>query len=157
MKSFLRNYTSSVPVSQTIARIEQVLIRCGVTAIQKEYGPVGKVVAITFQLPSEDGYEMSVRLPADEKAVIEVLWNDYEIAHPKFRFDRKEKSDFLQQAERTAWKLVQEWVEIEMSRVQMRQGEIREIFMAYIWDGEQTVYQRIKANGYRALLPEKCE
>jgi hypothetical protein len=28
---FLKNYTSEVPVSQTIHRIEQVLIRCGVT------------------------------------------------------------------------------------------------------------------------------
>lgn len=34
---FLKNYTSEVPVSQTIYRIEQVLIKCGVSGITKEY------------------------------------------------------------------------------------------------------------------------
>ena len=158
MKSFLRNYTSSVSVSQTIHRIEEILIRCGVTAVAKEYGDQGKVLAITFQLPAEDGIKMSVRLPADEQAAIDMLWKDYEATHPhKYRANRKSRKDFVEQGQRTAWKLVQEWIEIEMSRVQMRQGEIREIFLAYIWSGSDTLYQRIKANGFRALLPEKCE
>src|SRR6185503_878462 len=38
---FLKNYTSEVPVTQTIARIEHALIKAGVSGIAKEYSPTG--------------------------------------------------------------------------------------------------------------------
>ena len=47
---FLKNYTSQVPVSQTVYRIEQVLIKCGVSGITKEYGLKGEVSALRFHL-----------------------------------------------------------------------------------------------------------
>lgn len=47
---FLKNYTSDAPVAQTVHRIEQVLIRCGVNGITKEYGPTGDVAAVTFHI-----------------------------------------------------------------------------------------------------------
>lgn len=52
---FLKNYTSNVPVSQTIYRIEQVLIRCGVSGITKEYGPQQDMAAIHFHIKLADG------------------------------------------------------------------------------------------------------
>lgn len=164
---FLKNYTSNVPVSQTIYRIEQVLIRCGVSGIGKDYGPGGKVIAITFKLPSPShGRDMTVRLPADEKKALEALWLDYANGD-KLSADgselewnskkRKRRIDFADQAERTAWKIIQDWVEVQMSMIQLKQAEHLEVFMPYIWDGETTVYGRLKESGFRALLPEKSE
>jgi hypothetical protein len=49
---FLKNYTSTVPINDTIHRIEKVLILCGVSGIMKEYGLNQKVVAVTFQVDS---------------------------------------------------------------------------------------------------------
>jgi len=51
---FLKNYTIEVPVERTIARIESILIRCGVEAITKDYGPQGETAAITFHLRQGD-------------------------------------------------------------------------------------------------------
>lgn len=67
---------------------------------------------------------------------------------------KKKKSDFAEQAERTAWKLVQDWVEVQLSMIQMKQADFVQVFLPYVWDGRETLYQRIKSTGYRALLPE---
>jgi hypothetical protein len=163
---FLKNYTSEVPVSQTIYRIEQVLIRCGVSGITKEYGPVpnNEVTAIRFHLTLETGQEVTVRLPADVKKAEDALWANYAGADlgsdGKIAWNSRKKlkrADFADQAKRTAWKIVQDWIEVQMSMIQMRQAEFIEVFLPYVWDGRTTVFGRIKESGFRALLPEKTE
>lgn len=162
---FLKNYTSEVPVSQTIHRIEQVLIKCGVKGITKEYGPTGEVCAVIFHYQLPDQPMMTIRLPADKEAALQAMWMDYADGHPLSKdgnsviaypnSKKKKREDFHAQAERTAWKLVQDWVEVQLSMIQMQQAEFLQVFMPYAWDGKQTFYQRIKDSGYRALLPEK--
>jgi hypothetical protein len=160
---FLKNYTSDVPVNQTIHRIEQVLIRCGVTGITKEYGPTGEVAAVVFSIALPDHPKVNVRLPADKEAAHRALWLDY-VDGDKLTPDgktlvwnsrkKKRMADFAEQAERTAWKIVQDWVEVQMSMIQLKQADFVQVFMPYVWDGKQTFYDRLKANGYRAMIPE---
>lgn len=150
---FLKNYTSEVPASQSIHRIEQTLIRCGVLGITKEYGPDGSTSALMFHIPIS-GTAQTVRLPAKKEAAMEAMWRDYEKTHPdKFRKGRKVKKDFAAQAERTAWKLAQDWIEVQMSHVQMEQAEIAEVFMAYLWDerNKRTLFQHFKESGFKQL------
>lgn len=160
---FLKNFTSNVPVSQTVYRIEQVLIKAGVSGIMKEYGAAGEVSAITFQIKLEGNAPYSVRLPADKVAATESLWRDYadgdklspdgqRLAYNTRK--QKTRADFIEQGERTAWKLVQDWIEVQISMIQMKQADFMQVFLPYVWDGHETVYQRLKAGNYRALLPE---
>lgn len=163
---FLKNYTSDVPVSQTIYRIEQVLIKCGVSGITKEYGTNAKVTAITFHIAMEGMPTMTIRLPADEAAATQALWLDYADGD-KLTADgnslhwntrkKKSKADFVEQGERTAWKIIQDWVEIQMSMIQTHQAEWMQVFLPYVWDGKKTYYQAVKANNFRAMLPERTE
>lgn len=162
---FLKNYTSNVPVSQTIYRIEQVLIKCGVLGIAKEYtGTDGKIAAITFRI-NDKGREFTVRLPADVEKAQDALWMDYvgdDKLNDKGGFadygNRKQKrrKDFAEQAGKTAWKIIQDWVEVQMSMIQLQQAESLEVFMPYVVvNGGQSFYKSIAAGGYRALLPER--
>jgi len=162
---FLKNYTSEVPVTQTIHRIEQVLVRCGASGIAKEFvGTEGKVAAVAFQIEAPAG-KLTIRLPADEKAALEALWSDY-AAGEKLTADgsaiqwngrkRKRKADFAEQAARTAWKIVQDWVEVQMSMIQLRQADTLQVFLPYVWNGQTTYYQSLKEHSFRGLLPEKC-
>lgn len=165
--TFLKNYTSSVPVSQTVYRIEKVLIRCGVSGITKEYGPAGgEVIAVRFQIKLDGLNAVNVRLPIDKERALDALWLDY-VNGERLTSDgnalqlrgrkKKKRSDFQDQAERTAWKIVQDWVEVQMSMIQMKQAEYVEVFLPYVWDGRSTVYQRLKDSGYKALLNDKPE
>ena len=165
---FLKNYTSNVPVSETIARIEKVLIRCGVLAINKEYAPppASEITAILFSIETHKG-KVDIRLPIDTNRAWDALWKDYvgidttnQAGTEIWSNNRKRlhKKDFLDQAKRTAWKIMQDWVEVQMSMIQLKQAEPRQIFLPYVvTDSGETVYQMVQGSGFRALLPEKCE
>lgn len=163
---FLKNYTSDVPVSQTIYRIEQVLIRCGVSGIMKEYvGTNGEVAAVTFQIESPSG-KITIRLPAETNRCQDALWMDY-VGTDKLnakgdalewnRRKTKRRADFAEQAARTAWKIVQDWIEVQMSMIQTRQADTLQVFLPYVFDGKRTYYQALQASNFKGLLPEKCE
>lgn len=160
---FLRNYTSDVPAAQTIARIEKVLIQCGVTGITKEYAPqpAGVLAAITFTVNTPEGKTLAIRLPADKEACQRALWLDYvdgdeldkngELSRWHSR-KKKKKADFAEQAERTAWRLVQDWIEIQLSMIQMQQADFAQVFLPYVWDGRRTFYDALKADNFRLML-----
>jgi len=164
---FLKNYTSEVPVSQTIYRIEQVLIKCGVSGIMKEYvGTDGEIAAITFQIEAPLG-KITIRLPADKSKALDALWLDYvdgdkltakgDAIEPCYSKKKKRRVDFAEQAARTAWKIVQDWIEVQMSMIQMKQADTLQVFLPYVFDGKRTYYELLQASNFRGLLPEKCE
>ena len=161
---FLKNYTSEVPVRQTIHRIEQVLIKCGVSGIMKEYvGTEGEIAAITFQIAVASG-RLTIRLPADKAKALEALWGDYVdgdklnekgdqvIAWASRK--KKRRADFAEQAARTAWKIVQDWIEVQMSMIQMKQADTLQVFLPYVFDGKRTYYEALRETNFRGLLTE---
>jgi hypothetical protein len=161
---FLKNYTSDIPVSQTAYRIEQVLIKCGAAGIAKEYAPAppGTIAALSFQIETPTG-KISIRLPVAVDRAWQALWLDYADGDKLtpdgqqiFWNPRKKKvrADFKEQAERTAWKIIQDWVEVQMSMIQLKQADTLEVFLPYVYRDGQTTYQRLVASGCRGLLPE---
>jgi hypothetical protein len=161
---FLKNYTSNVPVSETVHRIEKVLIRCGVAGIAKEYvGTCGKIAALTFKLEAPSG-PIAIRIPVDVDKALDALWLDYADGD-KLSSDgnsivwssrkKKRKQDFVEQAERTAWKIMQDWIEVQLSMIQMRQAEALQVFLPYVHDGKRTFYQSLVESGSKGLLPER--
>jgi len=160
---FLKNYTSDVPVDRTIARIEAVLIRCGVSAIEKEYGPTGEPVSLIFRMRVANGTVARVRLPADASKAEAALWGNYVdgealTADGKLPWNskkRKKRRDFAEQAGRTAWRIVQDWVEVQLSMIQLGQAEVEQVFLPYIWDDrrKRSFYDAIRQDGYLALAP----
>ncbi len=127
MKTFLKNYTSDVPVSVTLGRIESVLIRVG-------------------------GLPCGCR-----RIVTQPLTRSGKTTRRNGPKGKKRGKSSAQQAERTAWKLMQDWCEVQLSLIQVKQAEFLEVFLPFVWDGgsNQTFYNRIKGGGYKALLPEK--
>lgn len=145
----LKNYTSDVPVSRTVARIEEVLAQSGACSVSKEFGPDGSVLALRFELETPNGKNVFIRLPADPDKVFKVL--SKEVKKPKAgTMDR-----IREQSARTAWKLMQDWVEVQVSLIRMEQAEALEVFMPYVLvSRHQTLFQQLKESQYKALLPE---
>jgi hypothetical protein len=140
----IKNYTSSVPVERTIMRIEMELIEGGAIGIQKEYND-GQLKAICFSIASPEKRLLSIRLPSDIEAVYEVFKSQVKKPRPG-TFE-----NLHAQAERTAWKLIQDWVEIQMSLIKMRQVEFLQVFLPYIWNGKETFYAVLKQGGFKML------
>lgn len=145
----LKNYTSNVPANTTISYMETYLAECGVSGITKEF-KAGIPVALFFHV--QVGSKMfTIRLPAKVDEVHEFLWREYLTGAIR---PRKTKEDFLDQASRTAWKIQQDWVQVQMSLIKLKQVDFIQVFMGFVWDGEQTYYDRLKGGGFKQL-PEK--
>jgi hypothetical protein len=62
-----------------------------------------------------------------------------------------------EQSERTAWKLLSDWVDIQMSLIELDQVELIEVFMPYLYDvaKDQTFFEKMKAEGFAMLAAPK--
>lgn len=140
----IKNFTSGVPVETTVARIEKLLSGSGANGILKDYQNM-RLVAISFHVLLPTGRHVAVRLPAQPEAV-------YATLQKQIRRPRKGTLDKLrQQADRTAWKLMQDWVEVQLSLIQLQQADFLQVFLPYVWDGRRTYYAALKANNFLAL------
>jgi len=145
----IKNYTSSVPIERTIMRIEQALTKAGACGILKDYQQA-RLMAISFRVQLPTGRMVSVRLPANADAVYATLRQAIKRPRPGTLAKLREQSD------RTAWKLMQDWVEVQLSLIEMQQVEFLQVFLPYVWDGQQTYYQALKEQNFLAL-PESTE
>lgn len=148
----IKNYTSTVPAITSQGRIEKCLIEAGATDISKKYED-GICIAITFRIMHKTqempiGIPLFFKLPAKVDACFKVLWK--EVIRPKP--DTRKRT--MEQAERTAWKIISDWTEIQLAMIQLEQAEILQIFLPYAYDvgKDQTYYEQIKESGYKQLL-----
>lgn len=136
-----------MPTWRTIARIEEVLAEAGVQGIQKEFDG-GRLSALSFVVLLPNSHPVKIRLPADTKAVYQTMASAVKKPH------RGTLERIKEQADRTAWKLMQDWVEVQISLIQMQKIDFLQVFLPYVWDGERTFYTALKDSGYKNLLPE---
>lgn len=146
----IKNYTSTVAVNLTVARIEQLLAEAGVSSVSKDYEQ-GTLMALSFCIPVPTGKPMTVRLPANAAAVFETMKK--EVKRPRSGTMEKLK----EQSRRTAWKLMQDWIAVQISLIQMQQADVIQVFLPYLWDGERTFYHHLKAGGFKQLPAPKAE
>ncbi len=148
----LKNYTSNVDADTTLARIERLLVSAGADGISKLYDNQ-QCVALVFNIKLENGRSIPVKLPANVGQCVDALWKDYQKGSVR---GRKERRDFVEQGTKTAWKLMQDWCEVQISLIHLRQVEFLQVFLPYVWDGHQTYYESLKENKFRTLIPEKA-
>jgi len=141
----LKNYTTEVPASRSIQYIEQLLVDFGSTNIMKEYGPSGKVSALSFMVEMNN-MKLPFRLPAKVQECY--LWL-------KKKKAKTSDKTLLDQAERVVWKQIHEWVHIQLSMIELEQVEKLEVFFPFLYDmnKRESYYEKLKSGDFKALLP----
>ncbi len=139
----IKNYTSSVSAEKSIGQIEKILIEMGARNIAKEYDGFGKVDVISFSIQRGEGV-IPFKLPAKREPIKRLFVADYK------RPTKGQIDTATQQAERTAWKNVKEWVELQATMIKLEQVEFMEVFMPYVYslDSGKTFYQSWKESEY---------
>lgn len=143
----LKNYTSSTPAHTTISFIEAYLAQCGVTGISKQYAN-GLPTALFFHIELSASERFTIRLPAKVDEVQDYFWREYATSTKR---PRKTKDDFREQALRTAWKIQQDWVQVQMSLIKLKQVDFLQVFMGFLWDGKQSYYESLQTSQFKAL------
>lgn len=137
--SKLKNYRSGS--RNTFDKIQSILSENGAQKIMFDYAD-GKVTAITFGMEIE-GKQMGFRLPALAENVTQILFGGED------RYGRQKKITELQrdQAYKTAWANIRDWIDAQMALVATKQAKINHIFLPYLVmkDG-QTLADHIEKN-----------
>lgn len=146
----IKNYTSTVPSSRSVSFIEHRLVKYGARNIMKSYDGSGKLAGLCFVIEVPGAGQVSFAVPAKVSEVERRLFLDVRRPRP----DTKKR--ISEQAERTAWKLLSDWIEIQLSLVELGQVEFMEVFLPYAVSGfregkPQTFYERIKGDGFKLL------
>lgn len=117
----LLNYTTKIEAEQTIGEIQKMLSRYSVTAMMTEYeGP--HVSAVSFQI-NIAGKKVGYKLPCNWRCVLKVF--DEQGVRMKHGGTRQE------QAIRTAWRVIKDWVEAQLALVEINMATIPQIFLPY--------------------------
>lgn len=148
----LKNYTSTVPASTSMARIQKALVEAGATDISMKFDQETKTcTAITFRMLIADQTPMFFQLPAKIDPCFKVLYAEVKRPRPDT------KKLVREQAERTAWKIVSDWVDIQLSMILLEQAEPLQVFLPYVYNPEKevTFYEQLKQSNFKALLPNE--
>lgn len=134
----LLNYTTKIDADKTAQEIAKCLSAHGAKAILTEYDPEENYVsAISFRIDVNDK-PITFRLPCDWKPVLEIFNEDRKIPRT---------SRTQEQAIRTSWRIVKDWVEAQMALVETRMVTTEEVFLSYaIMRDGRTLGQTIKTN-----------
>lgn len=149
----LKNYTTDIPAEKSIAEIEKNLAANGVNRVMKEYGPTGKVERLTFSIKIVDR-DLPFQLPAKVSRVLEMLHVQRAEAQRKRQRHLPQANE--SQAERTAWRILRDWVDAQMALVQIGQATLPEVFLPYLYDMEkaETLYERLQRTKFNGFLLE---
>lgn len=161
----VKNYTTSVPVNVTQGRIEGLMVGSGVSRIEKEYDQKGGCTGIKFAVEMVPGCPIFVSLPVREKECLTILWKEYvgtdKTDGLRVLYNARKKltvGDFREQASRVAWRLMQDWLEVQFSMIKLGQAEFTQVFLPYIvTPSGRSFFDEIKATGFKALLPERTQ
>lgn len=143
--SKLKNYTSTVPASRSMAKIEQLLVEIGAKNINKEF--VGNKVSAFYFLVDVNNQSMLFKLPVKTDAIEKVFKS--EVKRPQEGTYEKIEA----QAERTAWKIVSDWVEIQCTMIKLEQAELAQVFLPYSYNQKEdkTLWEKVQENDMKLL------
>lgn len=141
----IKNYSTEVPAIRSIAQIEELLTLFGAEAIIKEFTSDGKVQRLSFKIEGK-----VFKLPANMNGVKKILYSGRRGYYGR---DSMKKRD--DKAYRITWRILKDWVHVQLSLILSGQAHPQEIFLPYMYDGKRTLYQKFVEEG--KLLPQKSE
>ena len=131
-----------------VVTFETKLVANGARSIIKEFGPKGEISTLCFVIQI-NGNDIPFQLPAKVQECEKVLLASLSSrAHPGTRKKMKD------QAERTAWKILSDWVEAQMAMIELAQVDVMEVFLPYVYDPttRMTFFQSMQKKKFKGLL-----
>ena len=133
----IKNYSSKVDVYTSLGEIQGALAKGGARKIMIDYDETGDPIGLTFGLLVE-GQILGFQLPANIDGVLAAFKRE------KIKVDRE-------QAKRTAWRNIRDWVLAQMAFVEAGNVQADEVFLPYLTDRRGTTLYTAFRSGQLAL------
>ncbi len=143
----LKNYTTRVPANRSVQEIQEMLQKHGASGVLLEYEKnTGRIASVSFRIDL-DGKVMGFRLPLKWREAKKVMENQ----GVKRAFNDEDY------AYRVAWRIMRDWVDIQMALVELEMVQLVEIFLPYtIQKNGKTLFENIVIDPSK-LLDDKKE
>lgn len=141
------NYTTRIPVEQTVGECQSLLGRAGASAVTMLYRE-GHPAGLEFRLTTATG-PRDYRLPVDTEAMRRLL--QQQEADGVFASLRKAKGTFTsaEHAAQVAWRVAKVWLEAQMTLLEAQMATLDQVMLPYLLTGGQgeqrTLYEVFKA------------
>ena len=144
----LKNYTSEVDASKSMANIERVLVEIGASNINKNYKD--KIcTGLTFlYFDQQLNRTFAFHLKAQVEECFNIFWKE------RTRKTQEAKEICMKQSMRTAWKILSDWTEIQCSMILLGQATPLQMFLPFVYDTQknETLYDKISSGKMNNLL-----
>lgn len=127
----IKNYTTKIDCYTSIGEIQAALAKHGARKIMIDYGESGQPDGIAFAIQQGNTCQMFI-LPANVDGVMAV-------------FNKQKVKADREQAERTAWRNVRDWIMAQMAFIESGNVQMDEIYLPYLTDGKKTLYEAYKS------------
>lgn len=122
----LKNYTSEASEASIFGAIQRCLAQHNVKRVMIDNDSQGRAVAIEFILEVQ-GHALHYRLPARIENVTRLVRQSLAGAHRSMSDER-----VAEQAYRTAWANIRDWIEAQMALVDAEMVQVAEVFLPYL-------------------------
>jgi hypothetical protein len=151
----VRNYTTKIRTEKTMMEIETILIKFGAQGIYKEYNG-NKINGLMFFL-KKNNQKIPFKIPMNiekTRTIISKAVNEGKL--PKKYLIEPLRSE---QGERVAWRIIKDWIDSQLSLLEMQFAEATEILLPYAWDvnEQKTLYQKFNENTNKYIAIEQKE
>jgi hypothetical protein len=149
------NYTTTVPVTQTVAECQAILAAAGASSASVHFKD-GQPAGLSFSLDTPHGLR-NFTLPVNTGGIHRVLAKAERDG--QFAAARKKAGTFSspEHAARVAWRVVKDWLEANLALIAAQMVTIDEVMLPWLHiqiGGEQrTLFEHYKAQERAALLP----
>ncbi|HYE53691.1 MAG TPA: hypothetical protein VD996_02570 [Chitinophagaceae bacterium] len=137
------NFTTKIDPWKTVGEIQQILSKNNVSHVSiKNEG--SSPVALSFTIDYH-GRPLNFLLPCNHEGVLNCLKRDRKVPN---------SSKNSEQALRTSWRIVKDWVEAQMAIVQAELTTLPEVFMPYLVvnaQGETLSSKMLNGDGMKLL------
>ena len=142
----LLNYTTKIESQKTVSEIISILGKKGAVEISTTYGSPGEPSGMSWKVNTKHG-PLEFALPVRVEAVFDVM--------TKQGINSTNNKARMEQAKRTAWRIIKDWVEAQMALLDTEMVEMEEIFLPYMVEDGKTLYNSLSDRGFerRALPP----
>lgn len=141
----IKNYTTSIDPAKTVGEIQAILARGSAKSVSVDYEK-GYPEAIKFSLIVGKS-EIWFRLPCNVDGVFASMKRD--------RLPRSYCN--TDQARRTAWRIIKDWVDAQMAIIEAGQSKAAEVFFPYILQPTgETLFQKFEDQQLRLGTGEQA-
>jgi hypothetical protein len=147
------NYTTAIPVTQTVAECQSILAAAGAASVAVHYED-GLPAGVSFHLKTPHG-PRTFTLPVDVAAMHAVLAKArkdgaFESLHASYA--RLQGYLTREHAARVAWRVVKDWLEANLALIAAQMATIDEVMLPYLHvNGDKTLWQAYREREQAAI------